>query len=516
LAASNDLFRSSAGTRGLIQISETEEGPVITSCDPMRLSALMVDRLGVRLVKGDREKGSVVPPSQLRLMLMSETFLGHFRMVDQITHGPAYLPPDYRLSVPGYNDGGEGHRLFHVGRPATILDSPVAVNRFLDVLAFESDADRANTLAAALTRLFRNYWPGEKPIVVVTSTRAHGGKGTVVSFVAGIQTMLMISYQEADWALERQFVGAVKQNPTAGLICVDNARLGRGRIIRSAFLERFVTDPRPFLFSTGTGSPILLKNSMLLAITTNYGLLSEDLMIRALPIRLSPKGDIARRNPSIGNPKLEYLPRYRQQIDAELRGMIERWRSEGCPEDSGIRHPFSPWAKTIGGILKANGIVGFLGNLDARRTADEPVRRALGWLGAHWPNQWIRTCEWVKGAETLNLIKDLIPVAERDGSFGREHALGTLLSAHLEDIFRGSTENQRFVLKLEKARRRFEPGEEPSTRYRFLVVKWNRIPEDAGSRVPVGSNGETKPAGESKSIDPADSGQITLRPQNPT
>jgi hypothetical protein len=66
------------------------------------------------------------------------------------------------------------------------------------------------------------------------------------------------------------------------------------------------------------------------------------------------------------------------------------------------------------------------------------------------------------------------------------------------------------VLKLEKARRRFEPGEEPSTRYRFAVAKWYRIPEDAGSRVPEGSDGETKPAGGSKAIDPADSGQKTL------
>jgi hypothetical protein len=107
-------------------------------------------------------------------------------------------------------------------------------------------------------------------------------------------------------------------------------------------------------------------------------------------------------------------------------------------------------------------------------------------------------------------------VAERDSSFGREQALGTLLSAHLEDVFRGSTENQRFVLKLEKARRRFEPGKEPSTRYRFLVVKWYRIPEDADSKVPESSHGETKPAGESKPIDPADSGQSTSRPRNPT
>ena len=151
LAASNDLFRPSTITRGLIQLSESQEGQPMATCDPVRLSALIVDRLDVRLVKGPREKGSLIPTHHLRLMLMSETFLGHFKTVDEITDGPAYLPPDYRLSEPGYNDGGEGQRVFHVGRPASILGSLEAVNRFLDVMAFESESDRANTLAAALT-----------------------------------------------------------------------------------------------------------------------------------------------------------------------------------------------------------------------------------------------------------------------------------------------------------------------------------------------------------------------------
>ena len=229
-----------------------------------------------------------------------------------------------------------------------------------------------------------------------------------------------------------------------------------------------------------------------MAITSNGGQFSEDLMNRGLPIHLSRKGDIARREPSLGNPKLEYLPRYREQIDAELRGLIERWRLEGCPDDPTVRHPFSPWARTIGGILMANGITGFLGNLAARRTADDPIRRALGWLGAMRPNQWLRAGEWADLAQAQGLIKDLIPVAERESSRGREHSIGTLLSAHLEDVFRGSTENRRFVLKLEKARRRFEPGEEPSTRYRFVVLRWFRIPEDADSQVSEGSKGGTQ------------------------
>jgi hypothetical protein len=63
-----------------------------------------------------------------------------------------------------------------------------------------------------------------------------------------------------------------------------------------------------------------------------------------------------------------------------------------------------------------------------------------------------------------------------------------------------------YVLKLEKLRRRFEPGEQPSWRYRFAEVKRYRIPQDADSQVPVRSNGESQPAGGLRPIDPTDSG----------
>src|SRR4051812_29384130 len=74
--------------------------------------------------------------------------------------------------------------------------------------------------------------------------------------------------------------------------------------------------------------------------TTNDGMLSQDLMDRALPIRLAPAGDVTRRQSPIGNPGLAYRPANRDRIEAELRGMIERWRAAGCPLDGSIRHPF--------------------------------------------------------------------------------------------------------------------------------------------------------------------------------
>src|SRR5262249_29131668 len=156
-----------------------------------------------------------------------------------------------------------------------------AIRAFLDAMAFASNADRTNAVAAGLTVMLRGLWPGGKPVLVVTSTKSHGGKETVIQFACGGALKVPISYQATDWALERNFVGAVKHSPQAAVVSIENARLAKeGRCIASAFLERLVTDPEPLFFSTGTGSPIRRRNDLIVAISTNYGTISEDLMNR--------------------------------------------------------------------------------------------------------------------------------------------------------------------------------------------------------------------------------------------
>jgi hypothetical protein len=337
-------------------------------------------------------------------------------------------------------------------------------------MEFEGGADRTNTVAAALTVLLRDAWRGGKPLLAVTSTRSHGGKDTVVLFASGTAPRTAISYQETDWALESNLVRAVKSTPDIGVLVVENARLdGAGRYIRSAILERFLTDPEPLLGTVGTGTPVRRRNDLVVAVTTNEGRLSEDLMNRALPIRLAPRGDVADRPTPIGNPKLEYLPRHRDEIEAELRGMVERWRREGRPLDLEVRHPFGPWAAAVGGILKVSGFTDFLANYRQRRTVDDPLKSALGLLGAAAHNQWLTAAEWAKKATELGLVKRVIPVGDRETDAGRQRGIGVVFTAHRGETFSVDTEELRLHLQLEKARQRFD-GKEPTTRYRFLVL----------------------------------------------
>jgi hypothetical protein len=273
-------------------------------------------------------------------------------------------------------------------------------------------------------------------------------------------------------------VGAVGNSPDVGVVVVENARLAHQQsFISSAFLERLVTDPEPLFFTPGTGSPVRRPNHLVTAISTNFGLIAEDLLNRSLPIHLSPVGNIADRVSQIGNPKHEYLPAQREQIQAELRGMIHRWRIAGMPHDNHVRHPFTEWAAVVGGILQVNGFQHFLENYSMRRTCDDPVRLGLGLIGAAHPSEWLRSVEWADVVAMLGLTKTIIPAADRDSDRGRERGIGVVLSAYVQETFHAQTDDERLTLQLEKARRRFESGQ-PATRYRFRVLTREPLPED--------------------------------------
>ena len=60
------------------------------------------------------------------------------------------------------------------------------------------------------------------------------------------------------------------------------------------------------------------------------------------------------------------------------------------PLDETVKHSMTPWAKTVGGILKHNGFTDFLGNQQTRKAVDDPLRRAIGILGAVKPDKALR------------------------------------------------------------------------------------------------------------------------------
>jgi hypothetical protein len=474
LATCDDLYRCPEYAGGLLVVlNEGDHRKVTTG---KALSAIIVDRVPVQVIKDGKLKGGRIPAAHLDTMLKAEIFLACFRPVDIVTGNPLFLL-DFSLVRPGLNEGGDGYKIFYTGDSPTVSNSMETINKFLNVMPFETNADRTNAVAAALTVLLRNHWLGGKPILTVTANKSHSGKDTIIDFATNEAKSTSISHQ-TDWAFERAFVGALKTNPDTAVVVMENARSdGPERSIASAFLERFTTDPKPFLFSTGTGYPVRRRNDIVTAISTNCGMVSEDIANRSLRSHLNLVGNVADRPSPIGNPRQEFLPANKHRIAAELRGMICRWKEAGMPLDETVRHPFTLWAKTVGGILSVNGFTDFLGNYGQRKTSDDPLRHGLAILGAASPTVWLQPEAWVRLAVQLGVDKAVIPVADRGSEAGNARGIGVVLSAHRNETFDAETETHKLHLKLEKQRRRSDGGS-AHVQYRFRVLSSKEIPTD--------------------------------------
>jgi hypothetical protein len=473
----NDLFRNPTDSQGLLHV--LADGTVRPIVNGARLAPIIVDTLTMRVEKNSKTVGELPAAVHLNAMLKSECFLGQFRSVDRVSRYPMY-EDNFSLVPRGYNQDGDGKCMLYVGPEPQVANGIDTINRFLDAMAFAGPADRTNTVGAALTVRLRHHWPGEKPVVAVTGTKSHSGKSTVTDFVKGTVPNADILYESIDWPLQSQFQRQLAANGDVGVIVLDNVRLdsagGKARCIRSAFVESFVTTPHITIASPGAGEPIHLHNEFVVAINTNDGTLSPDLLNRSLPIHLAPKGNVDDRVSPIGNPKLEFLPANREQIEAELHGMIARWRQAGCPLDETIKHPMTRWARTIGGILKHNGFTGFLANYGTAKIVNDPTGEALGILAATKPGQKLKPLEWAKIVVELGLAKALISANERDTVKGRERAIGLLLKNHIDETFEAGTEAQRFLVRLEGGYRRWDQGKKPHTRYVFTVLTETPVP----------------------------------------
>jgi hypothetical protein len=106
---------------------------------------------------------------------------------------------------------------------------------------------------------------------------------------------------------------------------------------------------------------------------------------------------------------------------------------------------------------------------------DDPLRKGLGLLGAHDPDQWLQASAWAKHASELGLVKTVIPPADQDSEAGRARGIGVVLKAHRDETFETETEEHKLTLRLEWRRGRFQ-GSEVQVRYRFVLVAQEDLP----------------------------------------
>lgn len=402
LAACDPGLYRRADSYGLYKTVPDKNTPV-TVATGRGLRSLLVDTVDIQVIKNGKFSSDMPPAATLDTMLGTECFLGAFRSVQRIVTSPVYLP-DFTLTQPGYNSGG----VLYLGLAPVISESLEFTSKFLDVEEWAGNADRTNAVAAALLVHLRLLWPGGKPVILITATVSGAGKGTVMKYAVGNVRRANILYENLDWPIQKQLQPQLNAHPDIGVMTSDNLRTdsSHSREIRSGFLEGFITDQEIIMNAPGGGPEVRTPNAFVYFMTMNEGIFSKDFLNRSILSHLTPKGDVTEthRNCPIGDP-MEYLDKYREQLDAELRGMVEKWKKAGKPllPDAPEGHRMVDCTRTLGGILQVNGFRDFLGNYRSVRATYDPIGQSLGILAATQPGRELTAREWAALAVTQGL-----------------------------------------------------------------------------------------------------------------
>jgi hypothetical protein len=464
LAGSGELYRSAEGE--LLWLLPGRKPQKIKSS--VELEGFIRYKFKIQVIKPGSRNSFVISPSHLTVLLKTRTLQEMLPVVDFVTEVPTYNS-SWQMTRPGYNDGPEGERFYYTGEAVQPKPEPTHIREFLGAMSFkDKSADATNLAGLALTVLLRHMFPGAKPFAVVTANRSHAGKDTALDFAAGRTLRREISYSPADWPMQNEAVSALS-DPAVGFLTIGNIRSG-SRVIESSFIERLVTDPKPLLQSSRRGGDGFERLSFIVGSSANQGRFSTDLMNRSLPIRQELIGSLEDRPAPLGDLRHNYLPQHRLEIEAELCGMVETWKSKGCPIDESVRHPMKAWAQTIGGILKANGFERFLSNWGYERSAQDRVSESLGILAQAMQKpkpKWYRISEIAKAAVDEHVISDLIGSKHGNNAKAMERELGVLLSGLRDESLHFQSEEEGILTyRIRRSRLRVN-GQKPATVYQF-------------------------------------------------
>ena len=290
------LYRHPDG--GLLVV---EEGQARRVTAAKELAPLLIDNVRIAVSKNGKYTGEKPADSVLNNMLASRSFLANFDLVEVVVTTPIVLS-DFTPSQPGYNAIG---RVLYLGAPVEPRSGLTDINSFLDVMEWQNNSDRTNAVAAMLSIPFRHNFPGGKPFVLVTASKSHAGKGTLIEFIRSGVAKAAIEYEDKDWPMHKSLHEQLAQKPDIGIIDFDNVRTdtGRSKTIRSGFLESFITTSEIILSST-RNKPLRTDNRFIVVMNTNEGSVSIDLLkqVAAHPaqsyrrlVRSNIKGEVQTR-----------------------------------------------------------------------------------------------------------------------------------------------------------------------------------------------------------------------------
>ena len=318
-----------------------------------------------------------LPYQFLQTALSDEALLASLPSIKLYARRPVF-DSNFAFCGPGWHP--ESQYLVHcdaieLAVPSPAMDAERVLDRLppllREVLAdfpFKSEVDLINAVGAILTGLIVNHFILDgKPLFVLDGNQPGVGKTLFAQVIATLldgKASGVIRYTSDEAELEKQ-ICAVTRKWQVSVLVFDNARDRCGEIANTT-LEALCSASELNLRVLGTSTMHTRPNDLLWFLTMNQTKLAGDMMARACPIQFHVDGNPVEREISHYG-LIRFVQENRNELLAEALGMIEQWNAAGRPL-SDITHRHKDWARTIGGVLEANRLNGFLSNLNEAKT----------------------------------------------------------------------------------------------------------------------------------------------------
>ena len=320
-----------------------------------------------------------VPQSVLQQVVVRDHFMEEVPEARFITSHPVF-DNDFNWLDVGYHEQqkilvcGESFDPLELPPLEPGLAAPATVREVLDRLPplirdwvqgfhWNSPVDLINYIAGPLmTVLMPLFVEAGHPAMMFWGNKPNIGKSLAAQCLAILkdgEQAAATSIEGGAKEVENQIASELNDGRTT--LFIDNQK----GAINCPILEANMTCAQLGYRGMFVQSKIRRPNDVLWLITTNDGTPSDDLLSRCIHIRLNYEGDpAAHRYGATEDEIVRYMKANRAGILALASGMVRKWMDAGRVL---VHTPgrFEKFSNTIGSILAANGLPGFLSNARA-------------------------------------------------------------------------------------------------------------------------------------------------------
>jgi hypothetical protein len=352
----------------LVRLLSNGVAPALEALDPDSLLGELASAADWFKLNAKGEEVAADPPANVaRVLLKSRD--ADFPIIEGICDAPFFSRDGKLIATPGYHSAEreylapagfdlprvpEHPSAVEVGRARALL-----LEDLLYDFPFADDASRAHAVGLLILPFVRRMIDGSTPIDAIDAPTEGTGKGLLATICVvpalGRELESMSEVREEDERRKRITSLLLACRPY-GFFDNISSRV-EGSSLASALTARTWADR-----VLGQSKMVRLPVTLTWIVTGNSLRFSGELARRTVYIRLDAKVE----RPYLRDSFRHQLPSWAIEHRAELVWaaliMIQNWIACGRPHGRATLGSFEDWARTIGGILEAAGLSGFLAN----------------------------------------------------------------------------------------------------------------------------------------------------------